>query len=297
MAITQIIRDQLLVEACHRCTVCAEKCFEIHHIIEQAEGGADTPDNLIVLCPNCHQHRIHRAREFTREQIFQYKAKLKEKNEIERRLLLNLDAIRIEIGKIPVEESERQIKQEIQEATSLISPERSPALYSGITEISRWLAEREIIRGGARRAIEIEWEIQRQRELEEWPEINLVRIAGEESKKAPDFAHACTFVLVLDHHAYQGWEELFAHYHSHSYYSMNRRTYIEGDRIVMIVADIDNLQEHANFIKKIVEETNTAIKNRVIPAINSNIEMRKAAALREFDMIQGLKLRTQDIKL
>ena len=73
MAILKAARDKLLVDARHRCTICAEKCFEIHHIIEQAEGGTDDIENLIVLCPNCHQHRYHRSGEFTRDQLRLYK--------------------------------------------------------------------------------------------------------------------------------------------------------------------------------------------------------------------------------
>jgi hypothetical protein len=93
VAIPKRVRDELLVEARHRCTICAEKCFEIHHIIEQNEGGTDEAENLIVLCPNCHQHRYHRSGEFTRDQLCLYKAKLKEQNEIERRLSLHLEEI------------------------------------------------------------------------------------------------------------------------------------------------------------------------------------------------------------
>jgi 5-methylcytosine-specific restriction endonuclease McrA len=109
MAITKAVRDQLLVEARHRCTICSEKCFEIHHIIERAEGGSDELENLIVLCPNCHQHRYHRSGEFTREQLRLYKQKLKEQNEIERRVLQNLEEIRQNLATVPPEESERKL--------------------------------------------------------------------------------------------------------------------------------------------------------------------------------------------
>ncbi len=73
MSISQKTRDKLLVEAQHRCTVCYEKCFEVHHIVEQADGGSDDETNLIVMCPNCHQHRYHRNGEFTRPQLLEYK--------------------------------------------------------------------------------------------------------------------------------------------------------------------------------------------------------------------------------
>lgn len=52
MAIPKSVRDILLVEAKHRCTICSEKCFEIHHIIEQADGGTDEEDNRSALQEN-----------------------------------------------------------------------------------------------------------------------------------------------------------------------------------------------------------------------------------------------------
>src|SRR5688572_6010744 len=124
MAIPKKVRDELLVEARHRCTICSEPCFEIHHIIEQSEGGSDDQGNLIVLCPNCHQHRLHRSQEFTRDQILIYKAKLKEANEIDRRLLQNLEAIRIRIGTDTIAEVELALRTELSEAVLQVSPTR-----------------------------------------------------------------------------------------------------------------------------------------------------------------------------
>ncbi|MHB2155765.1 HNH endonuclease [Calditrichota bacterium GD2] len=34
-----------------------EPYLEIHHIIPLSEGGSDTIDNVIALCPNCHRKR------------------------------------------------------------------------------------------------------------------------------------------------------------------------------------------------------------------------------------------------
>jgi len=36
--------------------------LEIHHIIPLAEGGPDTPANVVALCPNCHR-RCHHGRD------------------------------------------------------------------------------------------------------------------------------------------------------------------------------------------------------------------------------------------
>src|SRR5688500_11592909 len=124
MAIPQKTRDALLVEARHRCTICSEKCFELHHIVEQAEGGSDDPDNLIVLCPNCHQHRYHRSGEFTRDQLRLYKKNLKESAEVERRLLQNLEEIRARIGTEPAAAIEASLRAEHVDATSQVTSDR-----------------------------------------------------------------------------------------------------------------------------------------------------------------------------
>ena len=33
--------------------------LEVHHIVKLADGGADTVENAIALCPNCHRERHH----------------------------------------------------------------------------------------------------------------------------------------------------------------------------------------------------------------------------------------------
>lgn len=34
-----------------------EPYLEVHHILSLAEGGLDTPENVVALCPNCHRKR------------------------------------------------------------------------------------------------------------------------------------------------------------------------------------------------------------------------------------------------
>lgn len=297
MAITKAVRDQLLVEARHRCTICSEKCFEIHHIIERAEGGSDDPENLIVLCPNCHQHRYHRSGEFTRDQLRLYKQMLKEQNEIERRVLQNLEEIRQNLGTVPPEECERKLKAELQEAVTLVSPERSNAIHEGVEQMSRWLAERDLIRGGARRAIEIEWEVRGEQEKSKYPEIQINLIDNSAWRKAPDFPAAYVLEFVLNRDPNSEWARIFVHNYQQALYNMKRRTEIRGDRIVMIVADSDNLQWHANFAKRLVEETNRFIRTQLFQHIDQEVKRRKWEALQQFDAIQSLKARTKGIQL
>lgn len=64
------IRAYILSLAAGRCELCAQKApfqdcsgawfLEVHHVIHLAEGGADTPNNAVALCPNCHR-RLHHS--------------------------------------------------------------------------------------------------------------------------------------------------------------------------------------------------------------------------------------------
>lgn len=43
---------------CRDCCLCLMPfALHAHHVKEQWDGGADTPDNLIALCPACHRKR------------------------------------------------------------------------------------------------------------------------------------------------------------------------------------------------------------------------------------------------
>lgn len=297
MTILKAARDQLLLEARHRCTICAEKCFEIHHIIEQAEGGNDEIDNLIVLCPNCHQHRYHRSGEFTRDQIRLYKQRLKEQNEVEKRVLQNLEEIRQLLPSASPEEVEKKLKAELYEAATVVSSERSPGIHATVQKTSEWLAERDLIRGGARRAIEIEWEVRKEQEKRKYPEIKLQQVDDSAFRKAPDFPRAYYLEFILDRVPNSDWVDVFMAEWKISFYNMKRETRIQRDRIVMFVADSDNLQWHADFAKRLVEGTNKRIHTLGFQRIDQLCEQQKPAALQQFDAIQSMKARTKDIKL
>lgn len=297
MAISKATRDRLLVEASHRCTICAEKCFEIHHIIEQADGGSDDYDNLIVLCPNCHQHRYHRSGEFTRDQILLYKGKLQEHNEIERRLLLNLEEIRESLATESPDDVEARLKEELQSAARLVSPDRPERIREAVEDTSRWLAERELIQGGARRAIEVEWDVQRQREKARFSDVEIKEVDESAWRKAPDFPAAYVLEFVLNQWPNADWIQVFMQNYQQSFYNMKRETSVRGDRIVMIVADSDNLQWHADFAKRMVLQTNQFITLHVFKEIDREIDRRKRHALEQFEAVESLKARTRSIKL
>ncbi len=57
-----LCRDVLLRDN-HRCVMCgAFGRFPPHHIVYRSQGGADSIDNLVTLCNNCHISGAHEGR-------------------------------------------------------------------------------------------------------------------------------------------------------------------------------------------------------------------------------------------
>ncbi|MCH8823016.1 MAG: HNH endonuclease [Planctomycetes bacterium] len=68
MSIPKHIANELLAKCGRICCICRRfrpVHLQVHHIVEQSEGGSDEFDNLIALCINCHSD-VHTTRPFTR---------------------------------------------------------------------------------------------------------------------------------------------------------------------------------------------------------------------------------------
>jgi tetratricopeptide (TPR) repeat protein len=73
--IPQDIRNQVLVDAMGRCCLCPEHhdVVDLHHVVLISEGGPNTAENLMAVCPTCHA-KIHRIRNsYPVEQLRMYK--------------------------------------------------------------------------------------------------------------------------------------------------------------------------------------------------------------------------------
>lgn len=56
------VREEALVRSRRSCCVCRQQCgrnIEVHHIEPEASGGANTLDNAIALCFDCHADAGH----------------------------------------------------------------------------------------------------------------------------------------------------------------------------------------------------------------------------------------------
>ena len=96
-ALPQDVRRRVLHEAGYKCgnPVCRTiVTLDIHHVVPVAEAGKNEPENLLVLCPNC--HALHHRGEIPIESLRAWKMLLLAINEaFDRRsvdLLLALDA-------------------------------------------------------------------------------------------------------------------------------------------------------------------------------------------------------------
>lgn len=62
MPFPRAIRDEALVKSHRRCCVCHEfggRSVNVHHIIQEADGGPNIIDNAICLCLRCHAEAGH----------------------------------------------------------------------------------------------------------------------------------------------------------------------------------------------------------------------------------------------
>lgn len=55
MAFSERLKLRIKRRSHFRCCLCRSLEVEIHHILPQEEGGADTEDNAAPLCPSCHE--------------------------------------------------------------------------------------------------------------------------------------------------------------------------------------------------------------------------------------------------
>jgi hypothetical protein len=56
MAFKEKLKKRVREEAAFRCCRCFKIGIEVHHIVPQAEDGADSFKNAAPLCPNCHSN-------------------------------------------------------------------------------------------------------------------------------------------------------------------------------------------------------------------------------------------------
>lgn len=62
MGFSSSMKEKMMVDAARHCCVCHRYKgvkIEVHHIVQEADGGTNTPDNAIPLCFDCHADAGH----------------------------------------------------------------------------------------------------------------------------------------------------------------------------------------------------------------------------------------------
>jgi 5-methylcytosine-specific restriction endonuclease McrA len=54
MSFSEKTKIEVKEKAAFRCCRCQSVSVQVHHIIPEEAGGADTIDNAAPLCPSCH---------------------------------------------------------------------------------------------------------------------------------------------------------------------------------------------------------------------------------------------------
>ncbi|HEX7022621.1 MAG TPA: HNH endonuclease signature motif containing protein [Trueperaceae bacterium] len=57
--IPQRVADEVTLRASGRCEICGRPGLEMHHRRRRAQGGKDSPENLLLLCRECHDFIHH----------------------------------------------------------------------------------------------------------------------------------------------------------------------------------------------------------------------------------------------
>jgi hypothetical protein len=210
---------------------------------------------------------------------------------------MNLEELRAKIGANDSRAIEEELRKELAEAAQSVSESDSPGIHSAVQETSKWLAEHQSLGEGARRAIEVEWEIRRQQEKAKYPKISITGIDESRWRKADEFPSAYSFVMILSQAPNSEWLDVWRGEFESSWFGGKRSTDIELDRMFVVVSDQDNLQNQVDFAKQVVQRTNERISQILFPRIDQYIEQSKQAALTELDTINSLKAKTRNLRI
>lgn len=102
-AISTSVIQQVLHQAGYRCANPSCRTMltlEIHHLDQVSEGGQNTPENLLALCPNC--HTLHHKKIIPLESLKTWKQLLLSLNEGFNKLAIDVLLVMPTIGQLSV---------------------------------------------------------------------------------------------------------------------------------------------------------------------------------------------------
>ena len=103
MAFSEKVKKEVKEKSDFKCVLCRSDIVEIHHIIPQEEGGPDTFENAVALCPSC--HFIYGGNPLKKDEIISKRNIVYKAQEEKQKELLNLCRIKKAEGryKVPID--------------------------------------------------------------------------------------------------------------------------------------------------------------------------------------------------
>jgi len=112
-------------------------------------------------------------------------------------------------------------------------------------------------------------------------DITIKSVDVDKLEKDDSFPSAYAFYISLDKEPDSTWRYLFDDSWRASLYPMKRPITVEGNKLRLVTADSDNLEEHVRFAKQLLEQTNQRYKEH--QGRLSDEEKRKKAELEKIE--------------
>jgi len=125
--------------------------------------------------------------------------------------------------------------------------------------------------------------------------VNIVELDRDTVEKDSSFPEALAFYIRLSDVPGSVWTEIFVSEYEQAWFNLEREVSVRGDRIRVVTAPGEE-QAHINFIKQLVEQTNTKVEE-----YNKEIEREAHMARREqsaqAEMVEQAKERLRKVSL
>jgi HNH endonuclease len=105
MGFPESIAEKALLDCSRCCCICHKFCgfkIELHHIVQKAQAGADTYENCIPLCLDCHAEvkaydpKHPKGRKYTESELKQHRDKWYEKARSETLVVIHPDCVELD---------------------------------------------------------------------------------------------------------------------------------------------------------------------------------------------------------
>jgi len=152
---------------------------------------------------------------------------------------------------------------------------------------------------GAREAIELQFEIDRRRDKARFSPVEIFQVDKDAIRKSPESPSAYVLELVLNQVPVRQWADVFHEALGVEFYGLVWDIVLDRDRLRMVIdtSASDNLQMYVDYAKRVVARANRYVEEQVIPDLDRRYDSAKARALREYETIQSLKAKTNDLRV